>query len=248
MLFMGAFQDKNRTSVQVCMALSLGFFLLTLLLTQIQLQRQNEALAMRLSPRLLRFHILADSDDEKDQQVKLEVRSLILDYLKDHLAADADKEDTVACLTANRQEIEILADNYLKNRGFDYQAHLQPMVHCYFPSRAYGPYVFPCGYYDAARITLGKGKGHNWWCVLYPRFCFVDTACTAVPRESTRTLEAELNPSDYLAIQDNRPDIRIRFLFFPTLGETPVTGDPGKNIAAAKGFDGSETKGHPVSR
>lgn len=196
--------------------LSLGCLLLAMLLTLAQVQKGQEALADRLSPSLLRFHILANSDSGKDQEVKLKVRSLILDYMQERLDGDADKEETVEYLQNHQREVEQLADRYLEENGFDYQAKLE-LTNCYFPTRVYDGLVFPCGNYDAARITLGKGDGHNWWCVLYPRLCFVDAACSEIPEESERKLAAELKESDYLALRDNRPKIEIRFLIFPFL-------------------------------
>lgn len=196
--------------------LSLGCLLLAMLLTLAQVQKGREFLADRLSPSLLRFHILANSDSAKDQEIKLEVRSLILDYMQEHLDGDADKEQTVEYLQNHQGEVEQLADRYLKENGFDYQAELE-LTNCYFPTRVYDDMVFPCGYYDAARITLGKGDGHNWWCVLYPRLCFVDAVCREVPEESKRKLAAKLEEGDYLALRDNRPKVEIRFLMLPFL-------------------------------
>lgn len=196
--------------------LSLGCLLLAMLLTLAQVQKGQEALADRLSPSLLRFHILANSDSGRDQEVKLKVRSLLLDYMQKQLDGDADKEETVEYLQNHQREVEQLADRYLEENGFDYQAKLE-LTNCYFPTRVYNGLVFPCGNYDAARITLGKGDGHNWWCVLYPRLCFVDAACSEIPEESERKLAAELKESDYLALRDNRPKIEIRFLIFPFL-------------------------------
>ncbi len=194
--------------------LSLSCLLLALVLSMSQVQNKQEDLAARLSPSLLRFHFLANSDSGEDQQVKLEVRSLILDYMQEHLRSDAGKEETVQYLTDNKAEVEELADRYLEQKGFGYQARLE-LANCYFPARAYGDMMFPCGYYDAARITLGSGKGHNWWCVLYPRLCFVDAVCSEVPKESEQTLKEELEQGDYLALRDNRPEIKIRFLMLP---------------------------------
>lgn len=196
--------------------LSLGCLLLAMLLTLAQVQKGQEALADKLSPSLLRFHILANSDSGRDQEVKLKVRSLLLDYMQKQLDVDADKEETVEYLQNHQREVEQLADRYLEENGFDYQAKLE-LTNCYFPTRVYDGLVFPCGNYDAARITLGKGDGHNWWCVLYPRLCFVDAACSEIPEESERKLAAELKESDYLALRDNRPKIEIRFLIFPFL-------------------------------
>lgn len=196
--------------------LSLSCLLLALILSMGQVRKEQETLAGRLAPSLLRFHILADSDRNEDQQVKLEVRSLILDYMQDHLDRDAGKEETVQYLKDNKTEVEQLADRYLEEKGFGYQAKLE-LTNCYFPARAYGDMVFPCGYYDAARITLGSGKGHNWWCVLYPRLCFVDAVCSEVPVDTELALKGELSEGDYLALRDNRPKIEIRFLFMPKI-------------------------------
>ena len=209
-------KNHNPKSWQASLALSLGCFLLALIFSQGQARQQQEALAARLAPSVLRFHILAESDTKADQQVKLEVRSLVLDFLKEHLSGNADKEKTMACLSQNQEKIENMANAYLKQQGFDYHASLQ-LTNCYFPTRIYGDYVFPCGYYDAARITLGKGEGHNWWCVLYPQFCFVEEACTSVPGESVSRLEQALKEDDYLALKNNRPDVEIRFFLFPQL-------------------------------
>ncbi len=223
-------RSKKAKSWQTNLALSLGCFLLAFLFTQTQARKQQEDLAARLAPSVLRFHILADSDSKKDQQAKLEVRSLILDFLKENLPDYADKKDTVAYLAANREAIETIANTYLRQQGFCYQAHLQ-LTNCYFPARNYGSYVFPCGYYDAARITLGKGRGHNWWCILYPQFCFVDEACTGIPQKSSSLLLQELKQDDYLALKDNRPEIEIRFMLFPTFKGSslpPSVADRGK--------------------
>lgn len=205
--------DPGHGSVQGYFLLSLACFLMAVLLSQGWVQKQRESLADQLAPSVLRFHVLAESDRPEDQQVKLEVRSLVLDYLKKHLPDRADKADTITCLQKNQREIQQLANGYLRQRGFDYHAILQ-LTNDYFPTRVYGPLVFPCGYYDAARITLGKGNGHNWWCVLYPQFCFLDNSCVATPEESLRKLKTMLEEEDWLALQNHRPKIQIRFLLF----------------------------------
>lgn len=181
-----------------------------------KVRQEQEALAANLAPSVLRFHILADSDRNADQRVKLEVRSLILDYLGQALSPTATKEDTVNYLTEHVTTVEALANEYLKKQGFSYQAQLE-LTNCYFPMKAYGNMTFPAGYYDAARIILGKGQGHNWWCVLYPRFCFVDATCSEIPGETLTQLQEGLKQDDYLALQDSRPEVKIRFFLFPML-------------------------------
>lgn len=196
--------------------LSCSMLLLAVLCLSAAVRQKQELLAAHVAPSVLRFHILADSDRNEDQEVKLEVRSLIMDYLSRKMDAGAQKEDTVRYLTDHTAEIEQLANDHLAGRGFSYQASLE-LTYCYFPLRNYGPMTFPAGYYDAARIVLGSGKGHNWWCVLYPRFCFVDAACTEIPAETLEQLKASLKQDDYLALQDSRPEVKIRFFLFPFL-------------------------------
>lgn len=189
-------------------------FLISILLLASSLRQNQESLASRIAPGVLRFHILANSDSGQDQEVKLEIRSLILDYIKNSLSPDAGKEETIRYVTEHKADIEKLAKQHLTKRGFHYGAALQ-LLTCYFPARRYDSLIFPCGFYDAVRLVLGSGKGHNWWCVLYPRFCFVDGICSEIPSESIKALQEEINQDDLLAMKERRPDIIIRFRLFP---------------------------------
>ncbi len=185
--------------------LSLAFFFFALLFSMNQTRSQNEQAAASLAPYVLRFHILANSDSKADQNVKLEIRSLVLDYLRGHLDSDADKEETAAWLSEHKTEIEALADTHLAARGFDYTAQLE-LTNCYFPTRYYNGITFPCGNYDAARITLGKGNGHNWWCVLYPRLCLIEESY----KISNTTKD---NESDVPLPEEHRPNLKISIKF-----------------------------------
>ncbi len=124
------------------LCLCLGFFLLALLLFFGNVRNRQEALASRLAPSILRFHILANSDSAADQDIKLEVRSLILDYLQDHLKTPSGKAETIRYMEDNRTAIENTANDYLAQNGFDYRAKLE-LTNCYFPARAYDQMVVP---------------------------------------------------------------------------------------------------------
>ena len=148
--------------------------LLSLLLSMGNLQKRREALADRIAPSILRFHILANSDSKTDQAVKLEVRSFLLDYIRDHLPESADSKNEVSgWLFKNKTSLETAASRFLAEKQMPYSATLS-LERTWFPTRVYDDLVIPCGTYDAARLILGKGKGHNWWCVLYPGLCFPD--------------------------------------------------------------------------
>lgn len=197
---------------------------LVLLLSMSQLQSSQQALAKRIAPSLLRLHILAQSDTPKDQELKLEVRSFLLDYLSEQgLPALSDKKEATDFLSSHATQICTAVNGFLKAKNTPYQASLR-LGRCFFPTRAYAGLIFPCGFYDALEIVLGSGKGHNWWCVLYPRFCFLENTCSEIPPESMAQLSETLNRDDLLALQDRRPDLEIRFHFLPFLnrqGSTP---------------------------
>ncbi len=162
-----------RSHNKTYLILGFTFFFLASIFRAADLRLQNEAAAAQLAPHVLRFHILANSDTRADQDVKLEIRSLILDYMNKFLQKDAGKEETARWMEEHKQELEILANTRLERQGFDYRSRLE-LTNCYFPTRYYDGILFPSGNYDAVRITLGKGEGHNWWCVLYPKFCLME--------------------------------------------------------------------------
>lgn len=197
--------------------LALSLLLLLLLFSMGNLQKSREELASRIAPSILRFHVLANSDSAKDQAVKLEVRSFLLDYMQARLPESADSKKAVTdWISSHKTSLESAASQFLAEKQMPYKASLS-LERTWFPTRVYDDMVIPCGTYDAARIILGEGKGHNWWCVLYPRFCFLDEVCREIPEESRKELQKKLNQGDYPLLEDHRPDLKIRFFFFPYL-------------------------------
>lgn len=191
--------------------LSVSCFLLALLFTMIWVRQKDENLAEKISPEILRFHVLANSNSDSDQQLKLEVKSLLIQAIHEGLNPDTDKEETCTYIREHKSDLEQLAQSYMKKAGYDYPAKIE-LTQCYFPTKAYGDVVFPCGIYDAAEVTIGEGRGRNWWCVLYPQLCFVDAAYGTIPDSSKALLEAVLSPEDYLALFDHRETpVQIRF-------------------------------------
>lgn len=135
----------------------------------------------------VRLHILANSDSILDQQVKLKVRDAILHYITPYLIAARSKSEAQEIVDAHREAIITVADGVLKANGLHYASSL--MVGRFsFPEKTYGSLTLPQGEYDAVRIILGAGEGHNWWCVLFPPLCLIDGAelqNAAVSQEQT---------------------------------------------------------------
>lgn len=179
----------------------------------------EEALASRIAPEILRFHVLAESDSTRDQNLKLGVKGLVLDYIHGQVPEDTDKEQLKQWIESNKTSIETMAQDWLADQGASYPVKLE-LTRDYFPTKAYGDMVFPCGTYDAVRITIGSGKGHNWWCVLYPSLCYTDAIHAVVPDSSKKTLSSLLAEDDYDALlspldrtkqPQQKPEVRVRF-------------------------------------
>lgn len=119
---------------------------------------------------VLRLHILANSDSEEDQTLKLCVRDAVLQATEEELAAAQSREETAEIAERLLPRIKSTAEDTLAAAGCSDAVRVS-MVNMYFETREYDGRTLPAGYYDAVRIELGAAAGHNWWCVLFPQLC-----------------------------------------------------------------------------
>ena len=119
---------------------------------------------------VLRLHVIANSDSEEDQAVKLEVRDLLLNITKDRVGDAVDKADAEAYFRENADELAAAVNELLRERGFGYGAAVS-IARSEFETREYDGFTLPSGEYDALKVVLGAGEGKNWWCVLFPPLC-----------------------------------------------------------------------------
>lgn len=122
----------------------------------------------------LRIHIRANSNKTIDQTVKYEVKDAVVEYLTPKVAECRTKQQMIDFVESQKQDIKNVADRILMQKGFDYVSNVKINTE-YFPTRSYQNYTFESGFYDAVIIELGKSQGNNWWCVLYPPLCFVNS-------------------------------------------------------------------------
>lgn len=130
-----------------------------------------------LSKNVIRLHVIANSDNEADQAVKLLVRDAILEAFSDY----TENESKVSAEDKIRKDLPIaegVANRVLKENGFSYLARAEYGVYD-FPLRIYGDVTLPAGRYSGLRIHLGSGAGQNWWCVMYPPLCLNELNTTA---------------------------------------------------------------------
>ena len=132
---------------------------------------------------VVRLHILANSDSTADQTVKLQVRDAVTEAAAGWLETAAGTEEALVLAKAQLPRLQAVAEETMAAAGADYPVQAE-LVRMYFTTRQYDSYTLPAGMYDAVRITLGEGKGQNWWCVVYPPLC------TGAATDLSQTLES----------------------------------------------------------
>jgi len=162
---------------------------------------------------LIRFHVVANSDTEADQNIKLQVRDAVLASIQSDLRSVADIDAARAYLRENLPKIQTVANDALARIGVD-QAAVVTLCREAFDVRHYDTFSLPAGVYDSLRIVIGEGAGHNWWCVAFPSLCMPATA------EGFDAVAADAGLSQSLTrTLSHEKDYQIRFLLLDKLGQ-----------------------------
>ena len=153
-----------------------------------------------LSRELVRLHVVAASDDAREQAVKLEVRDAVLAYLEPQLQDVTDSTQAREIISGSLQGIAEAAAERAGGRGVTVTLARER-----FPLRCYDTFTLPAGEYDSLRVTLGAGKGHNWWCVVFPPLC--------TPAVSEAELSEAMSREGYAVITESEGyELRLRTL------------------------------------
>ncbi len=179
--------------VSLLAVLILGWVWFTKEQTQLTVETVNPQDVMRL-------HILANSDSNRDQQIKYKVRDAIVAYLTPQLEQINSPVQARQIIAGNQEQLVKLADEVLSKEQAGYQADLQ-MGEFDFPIRSYGTLLFPAGRYAAVKILLGQGSGQNWWCVLFPPLCFIDGTHAEAVTVAATPVEVAQSPAELNQIQ-----------------------------------------------
>lgn len=151
-----------------------------------------------LNRQLIRLHVVANSDSETDQALKLQVRDGVVQWLRENLEDVGDVEAARVYLQENLPKLQQLAGNVLKKAGWEGNVAVS-LCREVFDARQYDTFSLPAGVYEALRIVIGEGQGHNWWCVAFPSLCIPATAegfaaeavAAGLPATLTHTLTEE---------------------------------------------------------
>lgn len=157
---------------------------------------REDSLQQSIASKILRFHVLANSDSEADQELKLMVRDAVGELMEPKLKEVSDIEDTKQIVEQSIPEIVATAKQTLSEHGCEEEVTAE-LTSTHFPVKSYGSYTFPEGEYEALEVVIGNGRGHNWWCVLYPNMCFRDSVYEIVDDEAGEALKKVLDTEEY---------------------------------------------------
>ncbi len=167
---------------------------------------------------VVRLHVLANSDSEEDQALKLQVRDAVLSVTSPLLADCKTQDEAKAVLEANTPAIRSAAEQALKRLGRSDSVTVLLGIEAY-PERDYDSFCFPSGNYLSLRVCIGEAEGKNWWCCLFPPLCLGASTVSTEEAEDA-FISVGLTPSQYKIITEtDKPVYRIRFRILELFGK-----------------------------
>lgn len=168
---------------------------------------------------IVRFHVIANSNSQEDQNLKLKVRDDVIKMMNSELKSSRNINETKEIIKENIKEIEDTALSTLKAEGYSYPVKAN-LGMTWIPQKKYGQLTFPEGEYQALNIVIGEGKGQNWWCVLFPPLCFIeDSDKEENTYESLDMLTQEQYNTLMSIVTQEEPTIKIKFKMVEIISE-----------------------------
>jgi len=162
---------------------------------------------------LIRMHVVANSNSDADQAVKLQVRDAVTSYIQPLITNAVDQEEAKAILLHNVDGITKAANEVLRQAGSDDHAQVS-LAREEFDTRYYDTFTLPAGVYDALRIEIGKAAGKNWWCVVFPGLCMEATSAHYQDTAAGAGFD-----DDLISTLGGEGDYEIRFYLLDCLGK-----------------------------
>ena len=149
-------------------AIDISVFLTLIICIIATVSFENDCKGIR--EEVLRLHVIANSDEDYDQELKLKVRDAVLQSGESVFSGSEDIISAESEIADKKDVILHSAVETIRNLGYDYDVKIE-LARSYFPTRTYDNLTLPAGYYKAVRIIIGEGKGKNWWCIMFPPLC-----------------------------------------------------------------------------
>ena len=182
----------------------------------LRIRRQQALSQQHIASQIIRLHVIANSDETADQTLKKEVKDRVVTYLRSKMNQAASIQAARQVICQEMDALKEIAEKKIRQEGYDYPVTVS-LGTTYFPVKEYGDMAFPAGDYEALRVQIGKSKGRNWWCVMYPSLCLVDGVYQTVPENSKDKLKQVLSTSEYQSLVDGGEDVQFRLRFFDWL-------------------------------
>lgn len=160
----------------------------------------------------VRLHVIANSDSEGDQELKLKVRDVLLDKMNASKATT--KEEALSYLEENKSALEEIAKEEIVNNAYSYDVKIEIGIEEY-PTRNYEDFSLPAGKYTSVRVIIGEGKGQNWWCVLYPPLCNQG----AISYDEDAYIDVGLTKDQYGLITQSSGKYKVKFKLLEVASE-----------------------------
>lgn len=163
---------------------------------------------------VVRLHVIANSDSDTDQALKLKVRDAVLASMPEILGNADDRESALENLSKNLERVRLIAQNVVNSEGYDYTVSVALGDEKY-PTKSYENVCFPAGVYKSLQIKIGDADGKNWWCVLFPQLCLSGTK-----KAESAFIEVGLTSDQYKVITETEnTKYKIRFKVLEAFGE-----------------------------
>ena len=185
-------------------------FVLFVIYIFISIFSYSNTVSANISDSVFRLHVIANSNSEKDQNLKYLVRDALIKYMNSICENISSKEDAIKIANENKDKFYMIAKNVIQEYGFDYNVNID-IGNFSFPTKSYGDISLPSGFYDALKVEIGSASGQNWWCVMFPSLCFVDISNGVVPQESKENLQNNLEEENYNLISSNHFEFKLKF-------------------------------------
>jgi stage II sporulation protein R len=167
--------------------------------------------AKEIPKQAIRLRILANSDQLEDQWLKRKVRDQVVKEIQAWAKRPDDIREARQMIRSRLPRFQALAKQTIRRYGYDYPVKVD-FGQVPFPTKLYGEKVYPAGDYEALRITIGQGKGENWWCVLFPPLCFIDMSNGDAVEQSSESLSASLKPTQPALPKEEKVQVRFFLL------------------------------------
>ncbi len=168
--------------------------------------------------KVIRLHVLANSDSDYDQELKLKIRDAVLKCVSELISNTNNINEVQEIINNNIDYIESVAQKALYENNSEYSATVSLTEEDY-PTRVYGDYTLPAGNYTSLRVKIGSAEGANWWCILFPKLCTGFDGKYSVAIADDELLEAGLTPSQIKLIKGDSANIVIKFRIFEFIKE-----------------------------